>query len=334
MIDCKSLSLKLFSVAVLSIPIESMAHDHDVFSHHQSNRYGYIIKDRNGLDITDVVLSERSPYCSSYVGNYFASADDFNLNQKNSSYMTVKINTEDCIIISNGIPNHTYDDADVGAFPNKVVPQYQIYAISKNPKQLAKPIPLSLRMDNAIMLNGVKVDILAAGCYGVGDGRVGCFDPKAKWRYNPAYEDSDFIMDTHHAHSQPDGTYHYHASPNALFKDNSSVESPVIGFAADGYPIYGSYIKNNGEIFEVKSSYQLKKGNRPDTPDSPGGKYTGEFVDDFQYVPGSGDLDECNGMEYEGSYGYYVTKGFPYIINCFKGVPNKSFMKKPPKRRF
>ncbi|BCD90798.1 hypothetical protein fh0823_09370 [Francisella halioticida] len=279
-------------------------------------------------------MSERSPYCSYYVGNYFASANDFNLGQENSSYMTVETNDEDCVIISNGIPNHAYDDAEVGSFPNKVVPQYQIYIISKSPKQAARPTPLSLRMDNAIMLNGVKVDLLAAGCYGVGDGRIGCFNSNAKWRYNPVYEKSTFIMDSHHAHSQPDGTYHYHASPNALFKNNSSVESPVIGFAADGFPIYGSYINKDGKIVAVKSSYQLRKGNRPDTQDSPRGKYTGEFVDDYQYVVGSGDLDECNGMVHNNYYGYYVTKGYPYIIKCFKGTPNRSFMKKQPKHRF
>lgn len=322
-------SLKLFGLIILIAPIVCIAHEHQ----HSSNQYGYIIRDNDGVNITNKILSERSPYCSSYKGNYFAIANDANLGQENSSYMTIKTNSEDCIIISNGIPNHAYDDAKEGAFPNKVVPQYQIFIVSRNPKQLDKLTPLSLRMDNAVMLNGVKVDLLAAGCYGVGDGKIGCFNPNTKWRYNPAYEGSDFIMDSHHAHSQPDGTYHYHASPNALFKDNSSVESPVIGFAADGFPIYGSYIKKDDKIVAVKSSYQLRKGNRPDAPDSPGGKYTGEFIDDYQYVPDSGDLDKCNGMTYEGHYGYYVTKGYPYIINCFKGTPNKSFLKKPPERR-
>ena len=33
----------------------------------------------------------------------------------------------------------------------------------------------------------------------------------------------------------------------------------------------------------------------PPTSDQPGGAYDGIFVEDFEYVPGSGDLDECGG---------------------------------------
>lgn len=182
-------SLGLFGLIVLNIPFYCIAHEHHQhLPPHATQNYGYIIKDNNGENITNKILSKRSPYCSNYVGNYFASANDFNLDIENSSYMTITTNQKDCIFVSNGIPNHTYDDAKKGAFPNKVTPQYQIYVVSKNPKQATKPTSLSLRMDNAIMLNGVKVDLLAAGCYGVGDGKIGCFNPDAKWRYNPAYK--------------------------------------------------------------------------------------------------------------------------------------------------
>ena len=68
MISCKKLSLRLFGIVVLSVPFEGGAHDHNNPSHDRLNRYGYIIKDNNGVNITNVVLSERSPYCSSYVG--------------------------------------------------------------------------------------------------------------------------------------------------------------------------------------------------------------------------------------------------------------------------
>ena len=60
-----------------------------------------------------------------------------------------------------------------------------------------------------------------------------------------------FRVDIHNAHVQPDGTYHYHGNPNALFDDSPSEDgSPLIGWAADGFPIYGSY------ILEV-STYQI-----------------------------------------------------------------------------
>jgi len=34
-----------------------------------------------------------------------------------------------------------------------------------------------------------------------------------------------------------------------------------------------------------------------------GGTYDGTFIDDWEYIPGSGDLDQCNGMTQNGVYG-------------------------------
>lgn len=57
------------------------------------------------------------------------------------------------------------------------------------------------------MLNGVKVDILAAGCFGVGNGKVGCNDNDQAWRYDPVNPDSGFLVDSHNAHTQPDESF-------------------------------------------------------------------------------------------------------------------------------
>ena len=59
----------------------------------------------------------------------------------------------------------------------------------------------------------------------------------------------------------------------------------------------------------------------------PGGEYDGTYRDDYQYEAGSGDLDECNGMMWKGSYGYYVINEFPWVMNCYKGTPDSSFDK-------
>ena len=51
----------------------------------------------------------------------------------------------------------------------------------------------------------------------------------------------------------------------------------------------------------------------------------GAFTQDFEYVEGHGDLDECNGRigvtpEFpEGIYYYMVTDDFPYFSRCLKG---------------
>ncbi len=213
------------------------------------------------------------------------------------------------------------------AFPNPVSEQSQRYEVSASPQKAATATPLTLQYDNAVMLNGVKLDLLAAGCFGVGDGRIGCNDMSQAWRYDPMAENANFVTDSHNAHAQPDGTYHYHGDPRALYPTDSSKESPVIGFAADGFPIFGPFIEADGSIRRAKSSYQLKSGARPTGNGSPGGNYDGTFIDDFEFLAGSGDLDECNGMEKDGAYGYYITESYPHVMGCFKGTPDASFQK-------
>ena len=140
--------------------------------------------------------------------------------------------------------------------------------------------------------------------------------------------------DSHNAHTQPSGAYHYHGNPKALFDDHDNkMASPVIGFAADGFPIFGSYFDDNGTIRKATSSYQLKQGNRPSGAGNPGRTYDGTFVDDYEYIEGAGDLDECNGMSVNGIYGYYVTDSYPYLLGCFQGTPNTSFRKKKMGKR-
>jgi len=141
------------------------------------------------------------------------------------------------------------------------------------------------------------------------------------------YLSNGFRVDSHNAHTQPNGAYHYHGDPMALFSRTGDVASPVVGFAADGFPIYGSFIKDGAAIRQVQSSYQLKSGTRPSDNNQPGGSYDGSFRDDYEYIAGSGDLDECNGMSVNGQYAYYITDRFPYLMACFKGTVDESFRK-------
>lgn len=79
----------------------------------------------------------------------------------------------------------------------------------------------------------------------------------------------------------------------------------------------------------------MKSGSRPS---GPGGRYDGRFGADWEFVPGLGDLDACNGRvgvtpEFpEGSYHYVITDAFPSIPRCWVGVPDNSFMKGPGAR--
>ena len=100
-----------------------------------------------------------------------------------------------------------------------------------------------------------------------------------------------------------------------------------MGFAADGFPIFGSYFDDNGLVRKAESSYQLKTGLRPEGNQDPGGSYDGTYRDDYEYIDGSRDLDECNDMTIDGVYGYYIIDEFTYLLACFMGRPDTSFSK-------
>ena len=278
------------------------------------------------VDITFSILENTSANCEDYSNAYIASAMDAGRDISFEANFEVAVDRAQCVFTANAIPNHTFNDGET-SFPNNVSEQDDEYRVPLNPQFAAENTPLSLSYDDAIMLNGVTVDLLAAGCFGVSDGRVGCNDDDQPWRFDPLSPLTGFRVDTHNAHSQPDGSYHYHGDPNALFDHSGEIASPVIGFAADGFPIFGSYINNRGNVRAATSSYQLRTGDRPTGPGLPGGEYDGSFRDDYEFVAGSGDLDECNGMMVGGVYGYYVTEAFPYMMACFRGTVDESFRK-------
>lgn len=278
------------------------------------------------LDIADALLTSRSGNCQDYVSGYRSDALDVNASMLFEGDLVISVVANKCVFTTNLIPNHSFNDG-AQSFTNPVSAQDDVYSVTTTPTPAANPTGLTLTMDNAVLLNGAKVDLLAAACFGVGDGRVGCNDINQPWRFDPMFAANNFRVDSHNAHSQPDGSYHYHGTPNALFSNTPEAESPVIGFAADGYPIFGSFFDDGAGIREAQSSYQLRSGARPSGPGDPGGMYDGTYRDDYEFVSGSGDLDACNGMVRNGVYGYYVTQRFPYVLGCFTGTPDSSFNK-------
>ena len=110
----------------------------------------------------------------------------------------------------------------------------------------------------------------------------------------------------------------------------------LIGYAADGFPIYGPYgyadPDNPKKGFKLmRSSYRLRKGTRSS---GPGGVYDGTFVQDYEFVAGSGDLDMCNGRygptpeHPEGIYHYFITEEFPFVPRYLRGIPDPSFLRR------
>lgn len=288
----------------------------------------------NSTDITDVIFTKKSSSCSDYVNSYTSSITELKNNTSLSGSVVIVDEGLSCKFEVNSIPNYDVNSAN---FVEDVAINSNIFSITKTPTPAQSVTALSMRINNGIFLNGVKLDILSAGCYGVGDTKIGCFDEDQPFRLDPMSPLNDFGADEHNAHTQPGGgEYHYHGSPNAMFDTGLAIESPVIGFAADGYPIFGSYFDDNGTIRKAISSYQLKSGTRSavtfnGTTYNPGGTYDGAYTDDWEYNSTKGDLDECNGMSIDGVYGYYVTDTFPWVLNCYKGTPDSSFEKPTPR---
>jgi hypothetical protein len=296
------------------------------------------------LDITDIKLTSRAGSCSDYVGEYISNVSDIKRNMAFNGSISIKMDGDNCNLIVNEIPNHDFND-ETASFATNVSKQTGSYQIDSMPNMANTVTDITLGTRNGVFLNGVMVDLLAAACYDIGNeplGRekIGCGPDQIEnpWRYDPMSVLNGFGTDQHNAHTQPDGTYHYHGNPLALFDiecEANATESPVIGFASDGYPIFGPCINDNGVIREASSSFVLKSGTRQTvsgytTPVAGVGAiesnhYDGQFRGDYEYSAASGDLDECNGMTVNGQYGYYITNAFPWVLNCFKGTPDPSF---------
>ena len=294
------------------------------------------------VNITDSIFTETSANCADYTEAYSSAVKDIQRNTGFEGSVEVTTSESTCTIAVNGIPNHDFND-ESAHFATNVSEVLRTFTLPINPEIAAQPTALSQQYFDAIMLNGVVADILSAGCYKPSDPMadtdgntpIGCTTGDG-WLLDPLGTESKFGADSHNAHTQPDGTYHYHGNPGAMFDDNPGPNgSPVIGFAADGFPIYGSYFLDpqTNQVRKALSGYELKSGSRPGPDnDNPGGSYNGEYIDDYEYTD-SGDLDECNGMTVNGQYGYYITDSYPWMMACYSGTPHNSFAKGQPKAK-
>ena len=251
------------------------------------------------------------------------------------------------ILTGNGIPNH-----EVGKFPNANNPN------SISAQNVSKSFTLcpSIFHENglkvvgpamaiAYALNSVKFDPATAGrCNDAGECSLA--QGRGNWNIEAlGHQTFDFGDDMNHAHVQPTGAYHYHGMPELLIDflgDNGGMT--LIGWASDGFPVYARYgyadaNDSSSQIKALTPSYRIKSQpdeNRPSIltailggPNANNNMNKpipmGAFTQDYEYVEGLGDLDECNGRfgatpEFpEGIYYYVVTDDFPFFTRCLKG---------------
>ena len=252
------------------------------------------------------------------------------------------------ILNGNGIPNH-----EVGTFPNQNNPntireqniskRFSLCPeiISESGLQLVGPA-----LAIAYALNSVKFDPGTAGrCNDAGECSLA--QGRGNWNIEALGHDTfDFGDDMNHAHVQPNGEYHYHGMPELLMEFLGNNQGmTIVGWASDGFPVYARNGFSNAndstsEVIALQSSYKLKSQpdvNRPNTLTALlGGTGQGSinlnrpiemgaFTQDYEYVEGLGDLDQCNGRfgvtpEFpNGIYYYVVSDDFPFFTRCLKG---------------
>ena len=245
----------------------------------------------------------------------------------------VKVTVEDGsrVIRSNGIPDHPTGNFPNRGNPNSISEQDHVFRVPADPKPAGVRTPLRMN-DFGVALNGVPFDPSAAEFWND--------DRRSGWQYEALSGKVDLGMDGNNAHVQPNGAYHYHGLPKGyMSKVSPDRHSPLIGYAADGFPIYALYGYADAKdpsrgAMRMRSSWRLRAGVRP-SGSGPGGPYDGTFVQDWEYRAGAGDLDESNARftvtpEYpNGTYAYFLTEEFPFVPRSFVGTPDPSFAKGP-----
>lgn len=253
-----------------------------------------------------------------------------------SNVQVVQYSTNNVYVSCTCIPGY-----DVGPWPgNPNIPSNQnfVYKITRTPVQnTGTPIATALG-HTGVWSNGVSI-------FNAKDAMS--YNNQNVWHQNAiVFEGSSF--DDCLGHPAPNGEYHHHLNPTCLYDDHdSSAHSPIIGYAFDGFPVYGAYgyvnANGTGGITRMKSSYRIRNISvRTTLPDGtvlnasqygPAVSATyplGSYVEDFEYVNGSGDLDEHNGRfcvtpEYPaGIYSYFVTLDST-LTGCYPYTPGPTY---------
>lgn len=220
---------------------------------------------------------------------------------------SITIQGDQRCIVSTGEPDH-----EVGTWrPGAVVePQDHLFCVDATPEDTGT---ITDRVFiSGMTLTGIPLRPGTAEYYDPTAERGWSRDRSSGWNVEGV---GGLIMDAQNAHVDGDGMYHYHGIPQAVV---SALDGTLFAYAADGFEIH--YVGG-----DVQSSYQLIAGER-DSVTGPGGAHDGTYVQDWEYVEGSGTLDECNGAIVDGEYVYYATDTYPFFPRCFRGTVTEAAM--------
>lgn len=283
---------------------------------------------------------------------------------------SVNYTANDVYVATKGMPAYT-----VGPYldmnPNQAGDQNAIFKFPVAPSQNTGTLTATPMGNIGVFINGVaafdaKDGVSWKASTNAWAGGPGGGNGDGVWQRDAiVYERVGFDCSKGH----PAGTnYHHHQNPsafkfdlnvisnvcnpydaNGLYVIDSTQHSPLLGFAYDGFPIYGAYGYKNadgtGGVVRMKSGFQLRNISVRNTINGasvsagPPVNTTyplGSCIQDYEFVahPGEEDyLDKHNGRfcvtpEYpNGTYCYFATvnenwnSAYPYLIGpTFYGI--------------
>lgn len=279
------------------------------------------------LCISLVANAQITPEISSWIINTTGATGYNNIP---SNVQKVQYSDSNVYVSASCIPG--YDIGPWQGNPNTPKNQNFVFKITRFPK-MNPATPINTGLGHiGVWTNGVSI-------YNPKDGMS--YNNQNVWNQNAIVVEGP-SFDNCLGHPAPNGEYHHHLNPHCLYNDSlTSEHAPIIGYAFDGFPVYGAfgYANQNGTggIKRMQSSYHLRNITKRTTlpnglpaasagPDVSTRFPLGYYVEDFEYLAGSGDLDEHNGRfcitpEYpNGIYAYFVTldsnlkAAYPYVL--------------------
>lgn len=185
-------------------------------------------------------------------------------------------------VFSTGLAGYTMGPWQNGAFPNLPVNQKLLYRFPRT-----NGVPAAKSLTGAgqigIFVDGVEMFNSWDANYWNGTTDTPSMGSDGYWNRD-AYVNEGATFDPGNAHQQQSGTYHYHASPIALryelgdhvdynpttktYSESTNAptqHSPILGWVADGFPVYGPYGYSNptnpaSGVRRMISGYVIRNG--------------------------------------------------------------------------
>lgn len=238
----------------------------------------------------------------------------FGLSVAADTAATITLKGDQLCIRSDGTPNHAIGSFPKAGNPHRFRAQRVSVCVDATP-EISGQITRNTRF-SGISLTGIPFRPGTADFYDASSPRGHSRDPSSGWRLEGMGAADTLGMDAQNAHVDHRGLYHYHGVAPALV---AGLDGTQIGYAVDGFPIH--YVGP-----QAQSSWQLKTGTRTTAPY---GAHDGTYEEDWVHVPGSGNLDACNGATLNGAYVYFATDTYPFFPRCFRGTVSRDAIGRP-----